>query len=107
MKPVSRKRTRNVGPGRFISQYRQIKKQLVTASNMYTPRPQLFCVLLVQTHLRIDLALIPLLGNEACNSKKFYAHTRSIHGDASLREGGVCLRTLVDRKRKRFTTRLM
>ena len=34
VEPVSCTRTCNVCPGRFIPQYRRIKKQLVTASNM-------------------------------------------------------------------------
>ena len=39
VEPVLRKRMRNVGLGRFIQQYRRIKKQLVTGSNMYIPTP--------------------------------------------------------------------
>ena len=47
VKPVSCKRTRNVGPGRFISQYRWSK--IWHAGKQYDLyRPQLTCVLLVQ-----------------------------------------------------------
>ena len=38
---------------------------------------------------------------ERSNFKKFPTHTQD-HGDAQQREGEYCLRTLVDRKRKRY-----
>jgi hypothetical protein len=41
--------------------------------------------------------LLTCVGERSMNfKKKSYAHARSIHGDASLREGRVCLRTLID-----------
>ena len=46
VEPVSRKHTRNVGPGRFIQQYRRTK--VWHAGKQYDLyRPQLTCVLLV------------------------------------------------------------
>ena len=76
VKPVSRKRTRNVGPGRFISQYRRTK--VSHAGKQYDLyRPQLTCVLLVQiTSTHKTWARMPLLGNVVI-SKKFL-RTRKI-----------------------------
>ena len=79
VEPVSRKRMRNVGPGRFIQQYRQTK--VWHAGKQYDLyRPQLTCVLLVHitsTHKPGSDATI----GERSNFKKIPTHTQD-HGDA-------------------------
>ena len=78
VEPVSRKRTCKVGPGRFIPQYRRTKIRLVTASKLSNQRPQQLCSTRAW-NLRIDLALIPLLGIVA-EFKIFPTH----HQDQSM-----------------------
>ena len=79
VEPVSRKRTRNVGPGRFIQQYRRIKVRHAGKQYDYY-RPQLTCVLLIHitsTHKPSSDATV----GERSNFKKIPTHTQD-HGDA-------------------------
>ena len=80
VEPVSRKRTRNVGPGRFVQQYRRTK--VWHAGKQYDLyRPQLTCVLLVHiTSTYKNLGLDATVG-ERSNFKKIPTHTQD-HGDA-------------------------
>ena len=79
VKSVSRKRTRNVGPGRFIQQYRRIK--VWHAGKQYDLYlSQLTCVLLVHitsTHKPGSDAIVV----ERSNFNDFPTHTQD-HGDA-------------------------
>ena len=70
MEPVSRTWTSKVGPGRFIQQYRGIKKRLRRAAKRTSPPTKTF-VFYSRRHLRMNLALIPLLGNVAWETKIF------------------------------------
>ena len=78
--PVSCKRTRNVGLGRFVQQYRQTK--VWHAGKQYDLyRPQLTCVLLVHiTSNHKNLGSDATVG-ERSNFKKIPTHTQD-HGDA-------------------------
>ena len=57
-------------------------------------------------HLRIDLAHDATVGERSI-SKKILRSRKIYLLEAYQREGRVCLRTLVDRKRKRLVLRLM
>ena len=83
--PPNQDKTSN---GKHIEQYR---------------RPQLLCVLLVQTIYAIDLALIPLLGNVAEIQKISYESPRSIYGETSNERESECIFIpLKIAKRKRY-----
>ena len=79
VEPVSRKRTRNVGPGRFIQQYRRTK--VWHAGKQYDLyHPQLTCVLLVHITSMHKPGSDATVG-ERSNFKKNPTHTQD-HGDA-------------------------
>ena len=78
VEPVSRKRTRNVGSGRFIQQYRRIKVWHGGKQYEYY-RPQLICVLLVHITSTHKPGMDATVG-EHSNFKEIPAHTQD-HGD--------------------------
>ena len=78
VEPVSRKRTRNVGPGRFIQHTAESKYDMLVSS--MTIIAHNFCVLLVHitsTHRPGSDATV----GERSNFKKIPTHTQD-HGDA-------------------------
>ena len=94
VEPVLRKRTRNVGPGRFIQQYRQTK--VWHAGKQYDLyRPQLTCVLLVHITSMHKPGSDATVG-ERSNFKKFL-RTRKIMVMHSNERGECRPHTLVDR----------
>ena len=79
--PVSRKRTSNVGPSRFIPQYRRNKKR-PREEAIWISTPTNSFVFYSRSHLHIDLAQMPLLGNVAWETKNFLRTPKIYLGEA-------------------------
>ena len=96
MKPVSRKRTSNVGPSRFNPTIPRNQEKTKEGSKTHITAHKNFCVLLekISTH---EPSCDTTVGERLMGNKNFPSRTKTYHGDVHLREGMSDLRTLVDR----------
>ena len=96
MKPVSRKRTSNVGPSRFDPTIPQNQEKTKEGSRTHITAHKNFCVLLEKTSTH-EPSSDTTVGERRMGNKKIPTRTKTYHGDVHLREGISDLRTLVDR----------
>ena len=96
MKPVSLKRTSNVGPGRFNPTIPSNRENTKEGSKSNINAHKNFCVLLEKTSTH-EPGSDTTVGERRMGNKKFPTRTKTYHGDVHLREGMSDLRTLVDR----------
>ena len=96
MKPVSRKRTSNVGPSRFNPTIPRNQEKTKEGSKTHITAHKNFCVLLEKTSTH-EPSSDTTVGERRMGNKKFPTRTKTYHGDVHLREGMSDLRTLVDR----------
>ena len=95
MKPVSRKRTSNVGPSRFNPTIPRNQEKTKEGSKTHITAHKNFCVLLEKTSMH-EPSSDTTLGERRMGNKNFPTRTKTYHGDVHLREGMSDLRTLVD-----------
>ena len=96
MKPVSRKRTSNVGPSRFDPTIPRNQEKTKEGSKTHINAHKNFCVLLKKTYTH-EPSSDTTVGERRMGNKKIPTRTKTYHGDVHLREGISNLRTLVDR----------
>ena len=96
MKPVSRKRTSNVGPSRFNPTIPRNQEKTKEGSKTHITAHKNFCVLLEKTSTH-EPSSHATVGERRMGNKNFPTRTKTYHGDVHLREGMSDLRTLVDR----------
>ena len=96
MKPVSRKRTSNVGPSRFNPTIPRNQEKTKEGSKTLITAHKNFCVLLEKTSTH-EPSSDTTVGERRMGNKKIPTRTKTYHGDVHLREGMSDLRTLVDR----------
>ena len=97
MKPVSRKRTSNVGPSRFNPTIPRNQEKTKEGSKTHITAHKKTFVFYSRRHLRMNLAHDATVGERRMGNKNFPTRTKTYHGDVHLREGIFDLRTLVDR----------
>ena len=85
MEPVSRKRTSNVGPRRFIPQYRWNKKR-PREEAIWITMPTNSFVFYSWSHLHIDLAHDATVGERHMGNKIFPTHTQDLSMVMSIYE---------------------
>ena len=95
MKPVSRKRTSNVGPSRFDPTILRNQEKTKEGSKTHITAHKNFCVLLEKTSTH-EPSSDTTVGERRMGNKNFPTRTKTYHGDVHLREGMSDLRTLVD-----------
>ena len=96
MKPVSHKRTSNVGPSRFDQTIPQNQEKTKEGSKSHITAHKNFCVLLEMTSTH-EPGSDTSVRECRMGNKKFPTRTKTYHGDVHLQEGISDLRTLVDR----------
>ena len=97
MKPVSRKRTSNVGPSRFNPTIPRNQEKTKEGSKTHITAHKNFCVLLEKTSTH-EPGSDTTVGERRMGNKNFPTRTKTYHGDVHLREGMCDLHTLVDRR---------
>ena len=95
MKPVSRKRTSNVGPSRFNPTIPRNQEKTKEGSKTHITAHKNLYVLLEMTSTQ-EPSSDTSVGELRMGNKYFHTRTKTYHGDVHLREGISDLRTLVD-----------
>ena len=96
MKPVTRKRTSNVGLRRFDPTIPRNQEKTKEGSKTHITAHKNFCVLLEKTSTH-EPSSDTTVGERRMGNKKFPTRTKTYHGDVHLRAGISALSTLVDR----------